>query len=444
MNSDGRRAKTHGNRSNGTPNRISRIAVMGVGAAAVVMAGLSVSTRFVGANVVDTGTVHVAPQAPQGDTIALAPSMSGAARATDRLGQTGKAQDRIVAQPQTLSQQAFSLRFKTYDASPVSAKAVGPVRTRGGDVVLASLGPAAERFGGSALGAAEDSPLKAALEARRTAYVPSGALAEVAALDPEAFVLPQEVPLPTGRPRATVAKAPDAKPAPDAVATVAPAKPSHALLAVVESLPSVESLVTRVKPRKPAAEKPAKSTTIVRSRNKVLAYASPNLEDKKKAKSGGLLANLFSGDGGKSSKKSILSNRRSGVAIYDISAAVVHMPNGEKLEAHSGLGHMKDNPKYAHRRMKGPTPPNVYNLRMREKRYHGVEAIRMLPTNHKMMKGRDGILAHTSLVRGTNGSHGCVAFKNYDKFLKAFKRGEVKKIVVVPRMSEAKTYLAML
>ena len=81
---------------------------------------------------------------------------------------------------------------------------------------------------------------------------------------------------------------------------------------------------------------------------------------------------------------------------------------------------------------------------MREARYHGVEAIRMLPTDHKRMHGRNGILAHTSLVRGTNGSHGCVAFKDYDKFLKAFKRGEVKKLVVVPRMSEAKVYLASL
>ncbi|MDQ2634596.1 MAG: DUF2778 domain-containing protein [Pseudomonadota bacterium] len=126
-----------------------------------------------------------------------------------------------------------------------------------------------------------------------------------------------------------------------------------------------------------------------------------------------------------------------GVAIYDISAAVVHMPDGTKLEAHSGIGKMADNPRYVHVRNKGPTPPNTYKLTMREKLFHGVEAIRMTPIGDQTMHGRDGMLAHSYLLRGRREqSHGCVAFANYPKFLKAFKQGKVTHMIVVPSMSK--------
>jgi len=126
-----------------------------------------------------------------------------------------------------------------------------------------------------------------------------------------------------------------------------------------------------------------------------------------------------------------------GVAIYDISAAVVHMPDGTKLEAHSGIGKMADNPKFVHVKMNGPTPPNTYKLSMREKRFHGVEAVRMTPIGKETMHGRDGILAHSYLLRGGRAeSHGCVAFKDYNRFLKAFKQGKVTHIVVVPSLSK--------
>ena len=125
-----------------------------------------------------------------------------------------------------------------------------------------------------------------------------------------------------------------------------------------------------------------------------------------------------------------------GVAIYDISASVVHMPDGTRLEAHSGIGKMADNPRYVHVKMNGPTPPNTYRLSMREKRFHGVEAVRMTPVGDEKMHGRTGILAHSYLLRGGRAeSHGCVAFKDYPRFLKAFKQGKVTHIVVVPSMS---------
>jgi Protein of unknown function (DUF2778) len=121
------------------------------------------------------------------------------------------------------------------------------------------------------------------------------------------------------------------------------------------------------------------------------------------------------------------------VAVYDISAARVYMPDGSVLEAHSGIGKMADNPRYVHVRMNGPTPPHTYNLKMREKRFHGVEAIRMLPVDGRNKHGRDGFLTHSYLLRGGRAeSHGCVAFKDYKRFLNAFKQGKVTQLVVVP------------
>jgi hypothetical protein len=121
-----------------------------------------------------------------------------------------------------------------------------------------------------------------------------------------------------------------------------------------------------------------------------------------------------------------------GTAIYDISAKVVYMPNGDKLEAHSGLGDMLDDPRYVHVRMKGPTPVGTYTLTERERLFHGVRAIRMTPVGGSAaIHGRDGILAHTYMLGPNGDSNGCISFKNYDKFLQAYLQGEVRRIVVV-------------
>ena len=54
------------------------------------------------------------------------------------------------------------------------------------------------------------------------------------------------------------------------------------------------------------------------------------------------------------------------------------------------------------------------------------------------MHGRDGFLTHSYLLRSRRPeSHGCVAFKNYPQFLKAFKQGKVKQLVVVPSLKDA-------
>lgn len=129
-------------------------------------------------------------------------------------------------------------------------------------------------------------------------------------------------------------------------------------------------------------------------------------------------------------------------AIYDITSQVVYMPNGEKLEAHSGLGQYMDNPKFVHLKMRGATPPNTYKLRLRESLFHGVQAIRMIPLRENDMFRRDGILAHTYMLGPNGQSNGCISFRNYPKFLSAFMRGEVDHITVVARLSKPPSFFA--
>jgi hypothetical protein len=124
------------------------------------------------------------------------------------------------------------------------------------------------------------------------------------------------------------------------------------------------------------------------------------------------------------------------IAIYDIAAHTVYMPNGDRLEAHSGLGERLDNPRFVNVKMKGPTPPNVYKLSMRERVFHGVRAIRLTPVDESKMFGRDGMLAHTYMLRNRGHSNGCVVFSNYPAFLAAFQRGEVDRLVVVDRLDK--------
>ena len=66
-------------------------------------------------------------------------------------------------------------------------------------------------------------------------------------------------------------------------------------------------------------------------------------------------------------------------AIYDITGRIVHLPDGTKLEAHSGLGPKMDDPRHVNVRMHGATPPHVYDLAPREALFHGVEALRLHP-----------------------------------------------------------------
>jgi hypothetical protein len=126
-------------------------------------------------------------------------------------------------------------------------------------------------------------------------------------------------------------------------------------------------------------------------------------------------------------------------AVYDISAHVVYMPNGSKLEAHSGYGRLMDDPDHVSEHMVGATPPNVYELKPRERLFHGVEALRMLPVGSSDTLGRTGLLTHPYMLGPNGDSNGCVSIKNYETFLQAYKNGEIKRLVVVPSLNQATT-----
>lgn len=197
--------------------------------------------------------------------------------------------------------------------------------------------------------------------------------------------------------RAAVAYASAQTPAParraiDAVDAVASRAPSYALASASESVASL-SVPSETRPR---------PTTIASA---LAAFSEPD----------------------------------SKIAIYDIAAHTVYMPNGDTLEAHSGLGERLDNPRYVNVKMKGPTPPNVYKMSLRERAFHGVRAIRLNPVDESKMYGRDGMLAHTYMLRNRGHSNGCVVFGNYPAFLAAFQRGDVDRLVVVEHLDRKPT-----
>ncbi|MGO8912909.1 MAG: DUF2778 domain-containing protein [Bradyrhizobium sp.] len=123
-------------------------------------------------------------------------------------------------------------------------------------------------------------------------------------------------------------------------------------------------------------------------------------------------------------------------AVYDISARAVYMPDGSKLEAHSGFGGLMDDPAHVNEPNVGATPPNVYDLKPREASFHGVQALRMIPVGDNGTLGRSGLLAHSYMLGPKGDSNGCVSIKNYEKFLKAFSNGEIRRLVVVPKLEE--------
>jgi len=124
-------------------------------------------------------------------------------------------------------------------------------------------------------------------------------------------------------------------------------------------------------------------------------------------------------------------------AVYDITAHAVYMPNGTVLEAHSGMGSMRDDLDHVNVPMTGATPPAEYELKPRERSFHGVAALRMTPVEGSDIYGRSGLLVHSYML-GLNGdSNGCVSIRDYDRFLKAYNDGEVNRLVVIPSLSSA-------
>jgi hypothetical protein len=122
-------------------------------------------------------------------------------------------------------------------------------------------------------------------------------------------------------------------------------------------------------------------------------------------------------------------------AVYDISVHAVYLPNGASLEAHSGMGSLRDDPEHVSVPNAGATPPALYELKPREKLFHGVQALRMIPAEGSELSGRSGLLTHSFMLGPKGDSNGCVSIRDYDRFLKAFNDGEINRLVVVPSLS---------
>lgn len=236
---------------------------------------------------------------------------------------------------------------------------------------------------------------------------------------------PQQIapaPVEPAAPALKTASLPQEKPAPVEVAEAEEQQPFDLVLA-----PDAGSVPLPMARPDGLIGKPALgSKEVQRSAAPVLAYAKPNalIEDDED-------------DAVPRYDKPVFSPKlRAGVAIYDIENSTVYLPNGERLEAHSGLGKMRDNPRYANKKMRGPTPPHTYVLTMREAPFHGVEALRLTPVEGSdAIYDRVGLLAHTYMLGKNGDSNGCVSFKDYKRFLAAYKRGEIKQLVVVPRLN---------
>lgn len=122
-------------------------------------------------------------------------------------------------------------------------------------------------------------------------------------------------------------------------------------------------------------------------------------------------------------------------AVYDITAKTVYLPDGTKLEAHSGLGSNLDDPRSQRTRMRGVTPPHIYTLKPREALFHGVPALRLTPIGgENAIYGRDGLLAHTYMLGPNGDSNGCVSFKDYYAFLDAYRNKGIRKLAVLARV----------
>ncbi|MDX8440008.1 tlde1 domain-containing protein [Mesorhizobium australafricanum] len=265
---------------------------------------------------------------------------------------------------------------------------------------------------------------------------------QVASLPPQDD-LPDTIAVPDLRPRTTLERATEApeqnaaKPQkPEAAKPqIAKAKPQPAAVDTAQSAPAAVSPRSGDQglpgvPNSTPMVADSKASKRKAQASEMLAYAKPDMPER-----GGLgnaFHNLFNGP-----------SMGNGVAVYDISARTVYMPDGSKLEAHSGLGSMVDQPRFVNRKNVGPTPPDTYNLSLRESSFHGVEAIRLTPTSGSNKYGRNGLLAHTYMLRGGRAeSNGCVVFKDYRRFLAAYKNGKIKRLVVVPRLTRSPTQVA--
>jgi len=240
-----------------------------------------------------------------------------------------------------------------------------------------------------------------------------------------------------------------ASPTVDAAKPVGPAKKPTASASVQVALATPASKPVETKP---ADSKPARQSASIRDmaqRAKAavmsIGQEKPSMVEKlwgKEPSHGSLLA-FASADASVTGSVVKEQNPMFGgsppydrtTAVYVIANKTVYLPDGTKLEAHSGLGSKMDDIRYQHVRMQGVTPPHIYTLKPREALFHGVPALRLTPIGGEdKIFGRDGLLAHTYMLGSSGQSNGCVSFKDYYAFLDAFKNKGIKKLAVVAKI----------
>ena len=172
---------------------------------------------------------------------------------------------------------------------------------------------------------------------------------------------------------------------------------------------------------------------VVRTTPVVIEPQLASLPPQPKSEDLGILDRLFP-DPDRAAKVVLAANPKT--VLYDIAKRAVYLPDGERLEAHSGFGKFMDDPETVHRKDVGVTPPNVYAVSFREKPFHGVRALRMKPVGGGNMYGRDGILAHSFLLGEAGASNGCISVRDYDKFLQAYEDGKFDRIIVLRNVDE--------
>ena len=211
--------------------------------------------------------------------------------------------------------------------------------------------------------------------------------------------------------------------------TQAPAVPPTASLPATVALQSKESRSTQTRT---AAFRD--SIRAVAAAAKVAATEKPTIFERLFGKPAPTTLAYANPDDGISLEQDAPGRFDHQTAVYDISGHTVYLPDGTQLEAHSGLGSRIDDPRFTNERMRGPTPATVYDLKLRESVFHGVQALRLVPVDESKVFGRSGLLTHSYMLGSNGQSNGCVSFRNYTPFLKAFLNHEIKRLVVVAHL----------
>ena len=257
-------------------------------------------------------------------------------------------------------------------------------------------------------------------------------LAEVTRPAPQAPKL-AEAPKPAVAPKlAEVAKPKEASPAPVQVAAIAPPRPAEPRPAKTPGS-SISDMAQRAKAAVMSLASNERQTIVEK------LWGKPQPQPR-----GSSLLSFASADAsatgslGPTQNPALAGNTPrydQSTAVYDISAHMVYLPDGTRLEAHSGLGSQLDDPGSAKIRMRGVTPPHMYELTPREALFHGVPALRLNPVGgEEAIYGRSGLLAHTYMLGPNGDSNGCVSFRDYNAFLNAYRNQGIKRLAVVARV----------